>query len=177
MASINLDSKLFNSFKPWFVATTLTVARLQQMGFNPQLGIDRYFYSKAQVEGKKQLGLETSLFQLKLLAGLSPELQREFIEKTIDEFDQAEKQIDQIVAAWTKGDLIAIDSTINKSMKEYPELNESLLVNRNLNWLPEIEKFLTDSENYLVIVGAGHMAGEMGLINLLEQKGYEVKQM
>jgi uncharacterized protein YbaP (TraB family) len=47
---------------------------------------------------------------------------------------------------------------------------------RNRNWIPQIEEFLKEDKNVLVIVGAAHLAGEYGLLNLLAEKGYELER-
>ena len=62
-------------------------------------------------------------------------------------------------------------------MKEFPELYQRLIVERNRAWLPKIESFLSQNENYLVVVGAGHLAGKNGLIEMLKAKSYTVEQL
>ena len=64
-----------------------------------------------------------------------------------------------------------------ETMKTYPLYYQKLLVQRNNNWVPQIEKFLTEEKNVLVIVGAAHLAGEDGLFALLTAKGYELERM
>jgi uncharacterized protein len=66
---------------------------------------------------------------------------------------------------------------MNESMKEFPVLNERLLVERNKNWIPHIETYLKSNQNHIVVVGAAHMVGEAGVINLLRKKGYTVEQL
>jgi len=56
----------------------------------------------------------------------------------------------------------------------YEELNEKLIKNRNLNWIPKIETLIGQNST-LVAVGAGHLAGDYGLIALLRNKGYAIK--
>jgi uncharacterized protein YbaP (TraB family) len=48
---------------------------------------------------------------------------------------------------------------------------------RNGKWLPQIERFVSDGANYLVIVGAGHLVGEQGLVRTLQRAGYRVEQL
>jgi uncharacterized protein YbaP (TraB family) len=56
-----------------------------------------------------------------------------------------------------------------------PEFFDRIVVERNLNWLPRIEKMLADpKDDYLVVTGALHMVGEQGLVELLRRKGYTV---
>ena len=64
-----------------------------------------------------------------------------------------------------------------ETMKTYPLFYEKLLVQRNKNWVPQIENFLTEEKNLLVIVGAAHLPGENGLLALLSEKGYELERV
>jgi len=51
-----------------------------------------------------------------------------------------------------------------------------LLIDRNYNWLDDVIEYTKDNEDYLIIVGSGHLAGEEGLIELLEAQGYCVER-
>ena len=62
-------------------------------------------------------------------------------------------------------------------MKEYPELYEVLVVERNNDWLPQIEAALQDSEPVLIVVGTLHLLGEDGLVTALKAKGYSLQQL
>mgnify|MGYP001415718654 CR=1 FL=1 len=65
-----------------------------------------------------------------------------------------------------------------KEMKnEAPELYNSLLRQRNLNWIPQIDQMLRDNGTEFVLVGAAHLVGDEGLLKLLEAKGYQVTQL
>ena len=63
-----------------------------------------------------------------------------------------------------------------KSFTDYPELYQKFLVRRNLNWLSQIELLLDRREVTFVVVGAGHLLGRDGLVNLLRARGYVVEQ-
>ena len=62
-------------------------------------------------------------------------------------------------------------------MAETPEILGILLVERNRNWIPEIEKKLAGDRNVMFIVGAAHLVGECSVIELLEQKGLKLTQL
>jgi hypothetical protein len=61
--------------------------------------------------------------------------------------------------------------------EEAPELYDSLLLQRNLNWVPQIESMLRDADTEFVLVGAAHLVGDQGLLDLLSRKGFQVKQL
>jgi uncharacterized protein YbaP (TraB family) len=61
-------------------------------------------------------------------------------------------------------------------VKQNPLMYERLLVERNRNWLPELEKLVARPRPAFVVVGAAHLVGPDGLIALLSAKGYRVEQ-
>jgi len=164
-------------FEPWFVAITMLSLKLQQYGFDSKCGVDQYFLNKSKEEGKTILAFETPEYQMELLESLGGENQEDFLLKTIDELDEMETSFTDLVDAWKLADLQKLDDLINAGFEEYPELKQSLLLDRNYAWLDEIIDFTNDNEDYVIIVGSGHLAGDEGLVSLLRNKGYHVEQV
>jgi uncharacterized protein YbaP (TraB family) len=81
-----------------------------------------------------------------------------------------------MVKAWHQGRLDGLEQLV-ETFKTYPLFYKKLLVQRNRNWIPQIESFLKEDKNVLVIVGAAHLAGEDGLIALLKQKGLQIERV
>jgi uncharacterized protein len=48
---------------------------------------------------------------------------------------------------------------------------------RNKRWEPQIAKLLHDKDNYFVVVGALHLVGDGGLLDLMKKDGLKVEQM
>ncbi len=176
-AELGLDISLFKQFKPWFFTMTLAVAKMQQLGFSTENGLDKQFFAKATRSGKQVLGLETVEYQLAMLDTLSEVNQDELVRQTIKELDILEDELDKILTAWSTGDMKLLESTILKSFEEYPEVYNVLIRQRNKNWIPKIESFLKQKDNYMVIVGAAHLAGSDGLVALMKKKGYHIDQL
>jgi len=65
---------------------------------------------------------------------------------------------------------------LSESSEQYPELFRMLTTDRNRRWLPTVTGLLATRQDYLVIVGALHLVGQDGLVNLLRQAGYQVEQ-
>ena len=82
-----------------------------------------------------------------------------------------------IIKAWSTGDIEVLESTMLKSFKEYPVLFKKLIIERNKNWVKKIESFLKNKTNYMVVVGAAHLAGKQGILELLKEKGYSIEQL
>jgi uncharacterized protein YbaP (TraB family) len=59
---------------------------------------------------------------------------------------------------------------------EYPAIYERFIIKRNNNWLSRIESFTEKDEDVLIIVGTGHLVGGEGIVELLKNKGYKLKQ-
>ena len=100
-----------------------------------------------------------------------------FLRRSLLEMDQLEKSVDDMVDAWSRGDVERGERLFLESMRDYPELKAKLLDERNRNWLPQIDQFLKQDEDILVVVGAAHLVGKEGVIELLKARGYQLEQM
>jgi hypothetical protein len=174
---LGLDIGLFKAFKPWFVSNMIIARSMQSMGFDPAYGVDQYFFRKAKEANKKTAALETFETQLDVLNKMPDFVQDLMLLQTVRTSDTMRAGVNTIVKAWSAGDLKALDSTLLQSMREYPEVYQRVIVERNRAWLPKIAGFLKGNESYLVIVGAGHLAGREGLVESLKAQGYTVDQL
>lgn len=163
-------------FRPFFAAMTLSLLKMQQLGFNPLLGIDRHFHKIAKGSGKQLYGLESAESQIELLLSLDS-LDSDLLSSTVDEVENLEKEINHMAALWRSGNADGLDSLINMSVSQYPKLKERLLLKRNRNWMTQIETFLQMKEDVFVVVGAGHIGGKGGLLDLLQEKGFNHTQL
>ncbi|MEO6081253.1 MAG: TraB/GumN family protein [Steroidobacteraceae bacterium] len=175
-APLHIDTDFLTRMQPWFVAMMITQARLTQGGFNATDGVDFQIALRAQRDRKPLRGLETAVEQLSLFAAMSLADQREFLRATLDESDIA-AQVAEIAAVWRRGDLKRLESLLRQGAEESPEFFKALTTDRNLRWLPQIEAMLADpKDDYLVVTGALHMVGDMGMVELLRRKGYKVER-
>ena len=162
--------------KPWLVAITLMAPTLQAAGFKPELGIDRHFFDRAKDSGMKREALETMAYQLDRFDSLSPKLQEELLKTTMEDLDKEVEGVKELAQAWTFGNVAEMEKLTLLTMKEAPELYQSLLVERNHNWIPHVEKCLKEKAGCFIVVGAAHLVGPDGLPALLAKKGYKVTQ-
>ncbi|MDX1707442.1 MAG: TraB/GumN family protein [Desulfobacterales bacterium] len=173
---LGLPVEAFAQFKPWFVALTLTTVELQRLGFNPQYGIDVYFFNKAQNGGKEIGFLEAPEYQLDLLGNMTDRDQKDFLSQTLKDLEMVSELAGDLVKNWKTGNADELHKLLHKSFKDYPDLNDRLLIQRNLKWVQEIEHAMGKNKNVLFVVGAGHLVGPESVVDLLRKKGYEVKQ-
>ena len=174
---LGLDIQQVNRLKPWLVTMTLAAMQLEQLGYDSKLGIDKHFFDQARTDKKEILSLESIEYQVSLLEGMSSGNQESALLETIQELDLFKKEFGEIVKAWSHGESQKLDELLLESFKDYPELLNQLIVQRNKNWVPRIEEFLSHKGNVLVVVGAAHLIGNKGVIEMLRQKGYVVEQL
>ena len=174
----NLEMKLehFARFKPWFMAVSLTLMELQRLGFSIEYGIDVHFYGKATIDNKEIGFLEPVDFQFELLGKMNVQDQNAFLGQTLKDLDIAAQMADDMLKYWKKGDADNLYALLFKSFEDYPQIENRLISQRNLQWVKKIEEMMVEDKNIIVIVGAGHLIGPGSVVALLKQKGYRVKQ-
>lgn len=160
-----------DALKPMTVATNIQNTILSQSVNTPQIPIDLFVITSAHKCGKESYGLETLKFQLETLYGTSLKEQandlikllndKHIVEKTQSLSDAYKDQDLQRMWKFFKGDL---------SKKEY----DRVVKKRNFNWMPEIESAI-NTQSTLFVVGAGHLPGKYGLVNMLRNSGYIVE--
>lgn len=164
--------------KPWAAALTLTGKALAQGGFAEDLGVDQAFIKEAG--GKKPiLELETVDEQLKLFDQFSAQEQEQMLLQTLQDIARSPGIFKDIQSAWKKGDLEAIDVITRQRFDGAPlstKLFQTLFTDRNTAMANQIDEMLADGRVYFIVIGAAHLAGEQGIIKLLEDKGYRISQ-
>lgn len=176
MSEIGLPLEQFSRFKPWFLALTLTTLELQRLGYNPAFGVDVYFFNRAKADGKEIGFLEPAEFQIELLGNMAAQSQNDFLSQTLKDLEVVNKLAGDLVSSWKAGDAERLNDLLSKSFKDYPDLHERLLIQRNKKWAGDIEGAMRQNKNTLFVVGAGHLVGTESVVDLLRKKGYEVKQ-
>jgi uncharacterized protein len=173
---LGIDMRIFNPMKPWFAAINLIAIKLKALQLDPRRGVDQYLAGEAKRRGKPTSGLETLEFQIGLLDQLSKQNQEAMLRETVTELDLLDRDIDEIVRSWVEGNAAVLAKLLLAGMAEFPEIHQKVLVERNRRWLPEIEKSLEQASEALIVVGAAHLVGPDGIIEMLKTKGYSVEQ-
>jgi hypothetical protein len=177
MHSRQLSLAQFNEFKPSMLAITLTVLELQKLGIGSP-GVDEFFFERAKRDHKPVLALESVEQQIEFLASMGDGQEDLMIQQTLEEIETLPEHFPLMVKSWREGNSNELETLFIEPMKlEFKDLYERLLVERNLNWLPQLMRFLDSPETEMVLVGSAHLVGEDGLIKLLEKAGYSVTQV
>jgi uncharacterized protein len=178
-AKLGLPPEFFRMQRPWLLSMTLEAMELLKLGYDPRYGADVYFLSKAAGQ-KKILELESVEEQINLLAGLSEREQELLLLLTLKDLQTVAREVDQAVQAWKSGDTKGMEAVMTKGLKEDPQLapiHEKLFVERNRKMGSTVETYLKSKGTYFLVVGAGHLTGEKGIIAELRKKGYSVEQL
>jgi uncharacterized protein YbaP (TraB family) len=169
LAEKAIQFEAVQTMKPWFLSLKLAMDELASLEYEAELGIDRYFQLKARSTGKPVMQLESISGQLQLLASDSPDIQELSLRAGIEESSKAAQQLETLVGAWRRGDAdemwrVAVGNST------YPALDaqiEKLIDNRNARMAKKIAEYLQSKQTTLVVVGALHMGGERGILNLM----------
>ena len=174
---LEIPLAMLSGSKPWLAAVTIETLMLTRVGFDPSRGIEMHLTARAANDNKNVIGLETAQQQIEILAGLSMDAQREMLMQTLAEGGQIEALLEDIIDAWRNGDIEYLDETLLSDMEESRELYQKVVVERNRNWVQQIDALLDDDDDYLIIVGTMHLIGDDGVPALLRKRGLKVQQM
>jgi uncharacterized protein len=173
---VGVDLGIFDAFAPWFAAEAISQLQLQQLGFQPQSGVEMFFLERARTDGKSVAGLETVHDQIALFNALSMDEQADYLVSSLEEAHDLPKEVGAMVHAWASGDIQWFADELKSEIGRDPALYDSVLVARNRKWVPKIEALLNDDKNYLVIVGTAHLVGQGSVIALLKKDGIAAAQ-
>jgi len=165
--------------KPWYLMLTIGQRELSRLGFDAELGIDRYLQQLALQEEKEILQLETFSEQIDMLSSDPMSLQELSLRVSLEERKTVADDLEDLVDAWQDGDADKMLDLTLRSTRRYPELTkqmDTLIDKRNIKMTDKIHEYASTTGTYLVVVGALHMGGEKGIIQLL-QDSYEVVQL
>jgi len=167
-----LSASQLDVFRPWFAALTISTAAMTRAGYDPASGVDSKIEGIFRERNITPKGFETAEQQIKVFAGMTPEQELRYLRETMEEYNDASTELDKMVKQWSTADLAGMEEMFVTEMKtEEPDLYESLLVNRNAHWVPQIEHLLQSSGTTFIAVGAGHLIGPESVIAMLAAHG------
>ena len=166
---------------PATLDNTLTIANFlkkMQGKFNPNNLLDLSIQQTAIQKGKKTNGLETMDFQTKLMFGRPMDEMIEQLMCSIDNNEFYDKQTFLLLDAYHEHNIEKLMEITYMKMGNSCDMTEEyindLIFNRNSDWAKKIPAIVKDSPT-LFVVGAGHLGGEKGVVNLLRKAGFKVE--
>ncbi len=162
---------MINRFKPFLVSGLISE---QSMNCKQKNGMEELIMKEASLRDKQIFGLETVQFQASLFDSIPYEKQAKELINYIDSIDSYKQSTKEMVDVYRKQNLDQLDSLVRKSDPGMIEYMDLLLYGRNRRWVRQMPTTMREG-TILFAVGAGHLAGEQGVISLLRKEGYILK--
>ncbi len=167
----------FENFKPSMLVLTLTIMELKSMGIKEE-GVDKFFLLKALKDGKQICELESVENHISYLANMGKGNEDNLVTQSLKDLNHANKYFKKIIYAWKNGNIKTLDTLFVKDMRKYtPKLYDTILVERNNNWMPIIKSLFKNATTEFILVGVAHLAGKDGIISKLRKQGYNIKKL
>jgi len=168
---------IYSKIKPMFLSTLSEQLQTGEEGEGED-SVKSYeleLNQMAQNDGKEVKGLESAEFQLSLFDSIPYSIQAKMLVDEIKDGDQGSSaSLDEMVMYYKNQNINKLYQLISKSDIGDNHFMELLIVKRNRNWVPEIMKQMKEKQTFFA-VGAGHLPGTEGVINLLKKAGCKVE--
>ena len=171
--TLKMPMMLFQKAKPYFLVALLYP---RMMNCPSPTGVEQEIIKLAKEEKKSINGLETMQLQASVFDSIPYEWQAKELLKNIDSFPKYKKEFDGMLQVYKNQNMDSLESIMTKSEFGGDEFSEVLLGNRNRNWVQQLNSIMK-KQSVLVAVGAGHLPGKDGLIQLLRKQGYKVEPL
>ncbi|MGD2074082.1 MAG: TraB/GumN family protein [Gammaproteobacteria bacterium] len=173
MAGHGVPEVLVARMKPWAVAVTLMTPPARS-----GLVLDHVLYRKAVADGKPVEGLETPAEQVALFDSLTLQEQVVLLRDTLNHLPDIERMLIELREAWLQRDLAQLARINEISLRDTdPDIaaafNQRIIIDRNHRMAERLEAPLREG-NRFIAVGALHLPGSQGLLQLLSERGYRI---
>ena len=168
--------------KPFMAVSLLVFSEWARLGYLPQNGVDGYLIKKAKAENKPIVEIEGVDSQVRLMDSLTEDENRTLFDGTLRALEMGitSEQITGMVNAWQAGDprlMLEIAERYNEQIPGARAFEEKFIWARHDDMVKKIEDYLNKSKaRHFVAVGALHLAGERGIVEMLKKRGYIVRQ-
>lgn len=169
--TMEIDLKQLDRMKPFMLHSML----LSQLTECQAVSYEQSLMEMAQKQGKEVIGLETVKEQLSAIDQLPSEVQTNMLTQMVSNMDEARQNYRNMVQLYLQQDLDGLEklSREDYNVEEYQVYEQAFLVDRNKRWIPVMEREAHIQPTFFA-VGAGHLTGKNGLLELLRSKGYTV---
>jgi hypothetical protein len=166
-------SKL-ETYKPMLASSLLMESGI---GCEESVAMEQLILEVAKKNKKRVEGLETMSYQASIFDSIPYKLQAEQLLKYVkDGVNQpgADKQFEEMIEAYKAQDIEKLGQFVSTDDGGLGDYEDILIYHRNRNWVEKL-KAIMPGKSLTVAVGAGHLAGEKGVIKLLRKEGYTVR--
>jgi uncharacterized protein YbaP (TraB family) len=161
-------------YKPMLASSLLMESGLS---CEAPVAMEQLILAEAKENNKRVEGLESMSYQMGIFDSIPYKLQAEQLLKyiTTEGSDAlADKQFEEMMDAYKKQDLQKLYDFIGKNGDGLEAYEDMLLYHRNRNWVYKLKTLMAE-RSLTIAVGAGHLAGEKGVISLLRKEGYTLR--
>ena len=171
---IGMPLMMLERMKPMFL-TVFASADMDPAGLQngSMKSYEMEFMEIAKSSNKSMAGLETIEFQMSVFDSIPYQAQAEMLIETIKSGDTGSNQMKEMVEMYKTQNINAMISMITDEGESLSEYEDILLSKRNKAWISGMRKMMSELPTFFA-VGAGHLAGEKGVINLLKKEGYKL---
>lgn len=166
--TMGIGLELMNTMKPFMIASMLIGNLIEGTPASYELT----FMQMAKENGLEILGLETIEDQMAVFDKIPYEKQAKDVVEMVRNQEETKQEFAEMVKAYNNEDIDQLFNIIDDYADTATEMEE-LIVNRNQNWIPVIGELAKEKVSFFG-VGAAHLGGEQGVINLLKEAGYTV---
>lgn len=184
LARYGLPAEMTRTMKPFVLAMTISVLEAGKAGLDASLGIDAHLASRARQDGKRLVELESMAMQLGLMDGLPRDAQAAMLESAVRgaKAGTLARDLRALLEAWKSGNLERLEQAAMGDLRGLPAparkaLQERLFDQRNRAMADKVAAMLGSGDVVLVGVGAAHLMGATGLVELLRARGYSVRRL
>ncbi|MGI9336186.1 MAG: TraB/GumN family protein [Gammaproteobacteria bacterium] len=171
---------LLQSMRPWLATLTLATLQATRSGYSEELGIDLHFLKRAHESGKTVVELESFAQQVELFASMDEDAELLMLEQLVESVERGEGELKAIMEAWKRGEEAEIDRLMNEQIRSSEggeALYTKLITERNEAMAAKIKAQLDSGGDTFVVVGAGHLVGEVSIVNNLRKLGVAVERL
>ncbi len=172
----SLPCQQFSTYQAWFLSVKLSLMSMQQLGYRDDLGIDKHFLAKAHQSNRNVISLETAESQFKLLGGFDQQQQESML---LQSLQMTKEDFVGLFDAWKSGDDDAMLTMFQADFEQSgaKAMYKALFDDRNINMANQISEYIKANKSLFVVVGAGHIIGENGIVELLRKEGFKLVQI
>ena len=169
--------------KPFMAVSLLVFTEWGRIGYLPNFGVDGYLLAKAKEQKKAIVEIEGIDAQIQLMDSLTEKETQQLFKGTLDALESGltDEQVKGLVASWQAGDpdgILKVARRYNDRVPGAREFEEKFIWSRHDAMAAKIEGYLNQSnDRHFVAVGALHLAGPRGLLEMLRKRGYVIRQL
>lgn len=164
---------MLETYKPMLAASTLMQSSLN---CKKQVAMEQLVMKEAKASGKKINGLETMAFQMSIFDSIPYSVQAKQLYNYVANYEKGSdnSEFEELTNAYLNQQLDKLEEITKREEMGIATFTELLLYRRNETWAKKMEELMA-TQSLVVAVGAGHLPGERGVINLLRKAGYKVE--